>query len=270
MVIDRFVYRRPEWATVLGSALVLIGLALFMIVFYTLFPILRDPVTTYNRWFPTADTPDTVVLTATDDDAVRVQPLAGFRWEAIVVESADPPVYRIRLESTSASGQTDLVAWRWDFGDGTSTSGETVVHDYARHGTYIVTLTVEDVDGGTDSLAGEVAIPGIAAASGTAGQIDELINFDIESSLSDAVGSAGDEISATIDGALGSIGRTARGAVVVFLFALAAFATTIVAWRIARVGVMVLTGNGASPRQDRQSHPPADEHPQGEPQLELV
>ncbi len=253
----------------LGSTLVLIGLALFMIVFYTLFPILRDPVTAYERWFPTEDA-DPIVLSVGDRDVVRAEPLAGFRWEAIVLESVDPPVYRIRLESTSVPGQADLVAWRWDFGDGTSSGGETVVHDYLRYGSYIVTLTVEDAAGATDTLAGEVAVPAVDETSGTSGQIDELLSLSIESSLSDAVGDVGDEISATIDGALGSIGRTARGGVVVFLFALAAFATTIVAWRIARVGVMVLTGNPSRPRQDRQEPPPADEEPRARRQLELV
>ncbi len=262
--------RRPDWATVLGSTLVLIGLALFMIVFYTLFPILRDPVTAYDRWFPASVEQGAVVVDAADDGIVRVEPLAAFRWEAIVVESVEPPVYRIRLESTSIPGQAELVAWRWDFGDGTSSGGETVVHDYLRYGTYVVTLTVEDAAGVTDTLAGEVAIPGVDQTSGTSGQVDELIGLSLESSLSDAVGNVGDEISATIDGALGSIGRTARGGVVVFLFALAAFATTIVAWRIARVGVMVLTGNPSRPRQDRQDPPPADEEALPRRQLELV
>lgn len=269
-MIDRFVYRRPEWATVLGSTLVLIGLALFMIVFYTLFPILRDPVTAYDRWFPATEDPSPIVVGISDEDVPRTEPLAGFRWEAIVVESVEPPVYRIRLESTSTPGQADLVAWRWDFGDGTSSGGESVVHDYVRFGSYVVTLTVEAADGATDSLAGEVAIPGVDETSGTSGQVDELVSVDVESRLSDAVGDVGDEISATIDGALGSIGRSARGGVVVFLFALAALATTIVAWRIARVGVMVLTGNPGRSRRDRQEPPPADEESLPKRQLELV
>lgn len=269
-MIDRVVYRRPEWATVLGSGLVLIGLALFMIVFVTLFPILRDPVTAYDRWFPVDDDTTPVVVPAVDDGVVRAEPLARFHWEAIVVESANPPVYRARLESTSIPGQADLVAWRWDFGDGTTSGGESVVHDYVQYGSYIVTLTVEDAAGATNTLAGEIAIPGVDETTGASGQVDELLNVDIESSLSDAVGDVGDEISATIDGALGSIGRTARGAVVVFLFALAAFATTIVAWRIARVGVMVLTGNPSRPRQDRRPPPPADDETGHERQLELV
>ncbi len=240
-----------------------------MIVFVTLFPILRDPVAAYDRWFPASEDQDPIVVTVADDNVVRAEPLAQFRWEAIAVESVDPPVYRARLESMSLPGQADLVAWTWDFGDGTTSEGETVIHDYADYGSYIVTLTVEDADGASNTLAGEVAIPGLDVTSGTSGQIDELLNLDIETSLSDAVGSVGDEISATIDGALGSIGRTAQGAVVVFLFALAAFATTIVAWRIARVGVMVLTGNPSRPRQDQQP-PPIDEPRPGERQLELV
>ncbi len=267
-MIDRVVSRRPQWATVLGSGLVLTGLALFMVVFVTLLPILRDPVTAYDRWFPNTDEPASVA--SADVDSIRTEPLAGFTWEAIAVESADPPVYRARFESTSLPTASDLVAWRWDFGDGTASSGETVIHDYSTYGTYVVTLTAEAADGSSDTVAGEVAIPGVAETLGATSQVDDLLSLDIETTISDAVGDVGDEISETIDGAIGGIGRSARGAVVVFLFALAAFATTLVAWRIARVGVMVLTGSSAQPRRDRQSPPPVDEHRPGERQLELV
>ncbi|UCE74944.1 MAG: PKD domain-containing protein, partial [Methanomassiliicoccales archaeon] len=44
-----------------------------------------------------------------------------------------------------------LVNYQWNFGDGTSASGETLAHTYEENGVYTVTLTVTDDEGGTDS-----------------------------------------------------------------------------------------------------------------------
>lgn len=77
------------------------------------------------------------------------------------------------------------------------------------------------------------------------GQVGEVLGLDafgddISTSLEGAVGEVGDEITDTLDSALGSIGATVRGGVVVMLFSFAALAATIVAWRTARIGVMLL------------------------------
>jgi hypothetical protein len=51
-VIERVVQQRPGWTSVLGSGLVLTGFALFVVLFVTLLPILRDPVGAHGRWIP--------------------------------------------------------------------------------------------------------------------------------------------------------------------------------------------------------------------------
>jgi len=54
-----------------------------------------------------------------------------------------------------ASASTDdgtIVAYAWDFGDGTTGSGVVVTHRYASNGTFAVTLTVTD-NGGLDGTA---------------------------------------------------------------------------------------------------------------------
>ncbi|UCG68299.1 MAG: PKD domain-containing protein [Thermoplasmata archaeon] len=45
-----------------------------------------------------------------------------------------------------------LVDYYWDFGDGTTTTGETLAHSYEENGVYTVTLTVTDDEGGIDSI----------------------------------------------------------------------------------------------------------------------
>ncbi len=227
----------------MGSGLVLAGLALFMVVFFTLFPILTNPVMAYDKWFPIED--DTVEQTIAAPD--QQDPVARFTWEAIVVEALDPPVYRVRLQSTSIDAGSAIEQWQWDFGDLSGDRGDRVVHDYAEFGAYIVTLTVVDAAGRADTVSGEIAVPGVAAAAGVVGQINEFIDLDIDASIQNAVGSVGAEIRSSIDGAVGSIGASARGAVVVFLFVMAAIATTIVAWRVARIGVMILNGAPSKP-----------------------
>ena len=142
------------------------------------------------------------------------------------------------------------------------------MHDYVEYGAYVVTLTVFDNSGRADTVNGEITVPGVATAAGGVGQFDEFSSLDIDASIQDAVGSVGAEIKSTIDTAVGSIGASARGALVVFLFALAALATTVVAWRVARIGVMILNG----PRQKplASPRPPSYDDDESRRQLEVV
>ncbi len=48
----------------------------------------------------------------------------------------------------------------WDFGDGTSGSGSTVEHTYAKQGDYLVTLTVTD-ENNTTSLSREIKLQAV-------------------------------------------------------------------------------------------------------------
>ena len=263
-MIHGYVERKPQWTTMMGSGLVLAGLALFMVVFFTLFPILTNPVSAYNNWFPLeAEAADVVVVAADQEN-----PIARFAWEAVAVETLDPPVYRVRLQSTSIEGAADIAQWQWDFGDSVGDRGDRVVHDYAEFGAYVVTLTVVDADGRADTVSGEVAVPGVSSTAGAAGLVNEFVDLDIDASIQHAVGSVGAEIRSSIDGAVGSIGASARGAVVVFLFVMAAIATTVVAWRVARIGVMILNGAPARAPQPPPS-PDYDDFDRAR-QLEVV
>lgn len=71
-------------------------------------------------------------------------PVAAFDVAPASVAFGEPATL-----DASASSDPDgsVVAWSWDFGDGSTGTGETVVHTWTTPGTYPVRLTVRDDDG---------------------------------------------------------------------------------------------------------------------------
>jgi PKD repeat protein len=68
----------------------------------------------------------------------------------------------VTFDGTGSSDDGTIVAYAWDFGDGSSGSGEVTDHVYGAEGTYTVTLTVTDNDGNTasDQTTATIADPG--------------------------------------------------------------------------------------------------------------
>jgi len=117
----------------------------------------------------------TVMLTATDAAGnsgtdtftVTVQdvtaPVAVAAGKTTVPE--DTPV---TFDGSNSTDNVGITSFAWEFGDGNTTTGETVSHVYVDPGTYIVKLTTFDAAGnsGTDALTVTVqdVTPPIAAA----------------------------------------------------------------------------------------------------------
>jgi PKD repeat protein len=60
--------------------------------------------------------------------------------------------------NTSVDSDGIVVASSWKFGDGTSSTGQTVSHNYTSAGTYTVTLTVTDNAGATGNTSRDVTV----------------------------------------------------------------------------------------------------------------
>ncbi len=93
---------------------------------------------------------DSLGETSTDTLTVTVlnrEPTASFNHTPL-----EPTVFQtIQFRDNSTDPDGNVTAWAWDFGDGTASTQEDPTHKYADRGSYTVTLTVTDNDGGTDA-----------------------------------------------------------------------------------------------------------------------
>ncbi len=103
----------------------------------------------------------TVTITVTDD--------AGLTSSSQATKTVNdrPPVASFTESSTtvltsvsisfdaSASSDPDgrIISYAWDFGDGSTDIGTTISHNYAAAGTYVVTFTLTDDSGSTNSMS---------------------------------------------------------------------------------------------------------------------
>ena len=63
----------------------------------------------------------------------------------------EPTVFQtVQFRDNSTDPDGNVTAWAWDFGDGTTSTLEDPTHKYEDRGSYTVTLTITDNDGGTD------------------------------------------------------------------------------------------------------------------------
>ena len=120
-----------------------------------------------------------ISLTVTDDAGAQHRQIQTL----LVVESTHPPV--AVLEPVSAARQVgepiafdasasstvagSIVAYAWDFGDGTSAEGAAVQHAYAAAGAYRITLIVTDDRGTSSEAIGNVYVGVAPPGDGSGG-----------------------------------------------------------------------------------------------------
>ncbi|MEL6802161.1 MAG: cellulose binding domain-containing protein [Bacteroidota bacterium] len=132
-------------------------------------PTFNTSANTYSAdWSPSAVGTSTVTVTAVDNDGLEATasrpviiyltnppPVASF----IVTPDYGPPPLTVTLDASSTSDlNNDVLTYSWDLGDGNVASGMMANHIYQEEGNYIVTLTVNDGEGGVDSISSPVTV----------------------------------------------------------------------------------------------------------------
>ena len=106
----------------------------------------------------------TVILIVRDDDNAADTATAS----VIATAPGEAPTASFTLSctdltcdftDTSTDSQGSVVAWSWDFGDGTTSTAQNPSRTYAAAGTYTVTLTATDDVGATDTFGRDVTVP---------------------------------------------------------------------------------------------------------------
>jgi PKD repeat protein len=97
---------------------------------------------------------DNVLVT----ENANVSPMADF--SALVHDRT------LELHGRGYDVDGQVESFSWDFGDGTTGSGPELTHTYRTPGTYPVTLTVTDFEGGTDTVTKRVTVAGSGKSYG--------------------------------------------------------------------------------------------------------
>ncbi|WP_440006079.1 PKD domain-containing protein [Halomicrococcus sp. SG-WS-1] len=137
--------------------------------------------------------------TATDTVSVTVEPVAPPNQSPTAAFSGPSNAQTGEQVTFDASASTDpdgsIASYEWDFGDGTTATGESVVHTFDSAGEYEVTLTVTDDDGATTTTTKTVTVeesqptPGPSTAVSLAPS-EDLVGVDQNSSFDLMVESA--------------------------------------------------------------------------------
>lgn len=104
----------------------------------------------YNGWL--VANPGQVGCTDTAYITVEVYPPIFPNW-GVVIDSCNPTVPPLQfIDSTTIGGLGTIVAWDWDFGDGSSSNQQNPNHIFPNAGQYQVNLVVTDSNGCEDQI----------------------------------------------------------------------------------------------------------------------
>jgi len=88
-------------------------------------------------------------------------PIASFSYTPAAPTTDDAVIFSDNSSDTDGS----IMTWAWDFGDGNTSSVQNPTHSFAAAGTYIVTLTITDDAGASDTDSASITVasppPGI-------------------------------------------------------------------------------------------------------------
>jgi PKD repeat protein len=102
-------------------------------------------------------TETTTSTSTTTTTTIPVLPEALFEFSPLTPKALQVVQFN-DAGSKPGTGGNSIVSYSWDFGDGVMKTGVTATHDFFPDGTYLVTLTVIDDNGGKGTLSKPVTV----------------------------------------------------------------------------------------------------------------
>ncbi len=103
--------------------------------------------------------------------------------DSVSVAASADEAEAVVLSAVATDAGDDTLVYTWDFGDGDTDIGDSVSHAWADQGTYAITLTVTDGDGGSDAASSVIDIANVAPSIDSLGCGEgaegEALQFDV-------------------------------------------------------------------------------------------
>ena len=131
------------------------------------------------------DDTETVFLINPTGTGPVVNPTASF---TTTQSTTNPLTWSFDASNSAPSSGQTITGYAWNFGDGSTASGQTTSHTYAAGGTYTVSLTVTDADGGMATTTHQVHSGALVVNS--TGDLPEVSPADGVCDTGETVGSA--------------------------------------------------------------------------------
>lgn len=144
--------KEETYAMIWGTVLLVVGLIMLLFVLGNILDIAQHPSERLEQWAP---------------EEVK-GPTAAFIWWS--------QNKSVEFNDASVEGSAEITTWKWDFGDGTTSSERNPNYEYSVIGDYTVILEVEDENGNTHNTMTRVSLSEDASNQG---QTQASMSFDL-------------------------------------------------------------------------------------------
>ncbi len=124
-------------APIIGAVLLVLGIVIIIFVFYQAFSLVNGVGDYFNEQFP-------------EEEGEEKGPTAQFSWSTNDLS--------VDFWDESEEGDAQITSWEWNFGDGESSNEPSPQHTYNSGDDYRVRLRVEDQNGKSSTVYGNVYV----------------------------------------------------------------------------------------------------------------
>jgi len=150
--------KEETYSIILGTILLVVGVIILIFVFTNALDIIENPSEKLEEWAPEdVKEPQSIFMWGTNDKSIE-------------------------FIDSSTEGSSNIIKWRWNFGDGETSNSQNPSHIYSNYEIYTVSLEIEDENGKTDTATTKIPISDNESNEGTT-QIGMDFDLGLESTF---------------------------------------------------------------------------------------